>query len=241
NTTPPEDIGSSCHWVLGDGTSLDDCGAVAHVYQDPGWYPVQLTVTTPAGCTDALFVPKMILVEEAPQADFLISPDPGTVGNSTIFFTGLDEGNVSYGWTLDSVQHGHGIKDQQWFNDVLSSTHTICLDVHDRYGCADTVCQQFEIVVPAIFYSNAFTPDGDGINDKYYPSVRDVVPGEHLFQVFDRWGEVIFTSTTPNEGWDGTFKGGSILPQGVYVWRLETLPMYAADKVEVFGSVTLIK
>lgn len=240
NTTPSEDIGATCIWQLGDGTTVADCDSLTHVYAEPGHYPVQLTVTTPLGCTDLLFRPSVVFVEEAPLADFLISPNPGSVGNSTIFFTALDEDNVHYGWVLDGVPHGIGPRDHQWFNDVLGSDHEICLNVTDRYGCVDTLCQAFEVVVPSIFTPNAFTPDGDGLNDKYYPQVLDVVPGAHLFQVFDRWGEIIFSSTDPTEGWDGTY-GGQAAPQGVYVWRLETLPMYSADKVELFGSVTLIK
>ncbi len=242
NTTPAEDVGATCQWDLGDGDVAAACDQVEHLYMDPGWYPVRLTVTSPAGCTNFLLDHHAILVEEAPQATFLTSPDPGTVGNSTLFFSALDLDNSYYGWTLDGVALSTGPNAQQWFTDVLGSTHDICLDVADRYGCVDTLCQEVSIVVPSIFYPNAFTPDGDGLNDKYMPRVLDVVAKEHLFQVFDRWGEVIFTTTDPTEGWDGSLGGGgSILPQGVYVWRLETLPMYAAEKVEVFGSVTLIK
>ena len=240
NTTPLGDVGGNCVWQLGDGSTVVDCDSLQHLYLEPGWYPVRLTVTSPLGCTDFLFRTHMILVEEAPTAAFFISPNPGTVDNSTIYFTADDTDNAQYEWNLDGLQLGNAIHAHQWFNDVLGSDHEICLNVMDRYGCADTLCQEVSIVVPAIWSPNAFTPDGDGLNDKYIPRLFDMVPSEHLFQVFDRWGELIFSTTDPVEGWDGAV-GGSIAPQGVYVWRMETLPMYAADKLELFGTVTLIK
>jgi len=240
NDTPPEDVGATCIWQLGDGTIEAECGTLTHTFQNPGSYSVQLTVTSPQGCTNVLTRSNVVLVEKAPEATFLISPNPGFVGNSTIFFTALDEGNAHYAWALDGFHHNVGDRTQQWFTDAMGSEHEMCLAVLDRYGCADTLCQPFSIVVPAIFYPNAFTPDNDGLNDKYYPLLLDVVREEHEFQVFNRWGEMIFRSTDPNEGWDGT-AGGQQVPQGVYVWRLEGLPMYSADKMELFGTVTLIR
>ncbi|MBK7946130.1 MAG: gliding motility-associated C-terminal domain-containing protein [Flavobacteriales bacterium] len=240
NDTPPEDVGATCIWQLGDGTITAECDTLAHTFQNPGSYSVQLSVTSPDGCTHVRTQYNFVLVEKAPEAAFLISPNPGHVGNSTIFFTALDEDNVHYTWTLDGQHHSVGNRAQQWFSDALGSDHEICLAVADRYACTDTVCLPFSIVVPAIFHPNAFTPDNDGLNDKFYPRVLDVVREEHVFQVFNRWGELIFRSTEPSEGWDGT-AGGQQVPQGVYVWRLEGLPMYSADKVELFGTVTLIR
>ena len=85
---------------------------------------------------------------------------------------------------------------------------------------------------------------------KIQAQLKKDILGEEVYKRFpwahyDCGGSTTFalpTTTDPTEGWDGSLGGGgSILPQGVYVWRLETLPMYAAEKVEVFGSVTLIK
>ena len=90
--------------------------------------------------------------------------------------------------------------------------------------------------------ANAFTPDGDGLNDKYFPRLPGAPSAEHLFQVYDRWGQVLFTTTNPTEGWDGRpTGGGDVLPQGVYAWRLETRAPGASEKQQILGSVTLIR
>ncbi|HMC97214.1 MAG TPA: gliding motility-associated C-terminal domain-containing protein, partial [Flavobacteriales bacterium] len=242
NTTPLADVGSPCVWHFGDGTSEVGCSSVAHTYAEPGSYPVQLTITSPDGCTDFLFRPDAVLVEPAPQATFFFSPNPGTEGNTTVVFDAEDPHAVHFEWTVDGVHFGQDRNVQRWFNDVLGAEYNVCLSVLDRYHCADTICQIVPVVIPSIFIPNAFTPDGDGLNDKFFPNVLDVVREEHLLQVFDRWGELIFSSTDPGEGWDGHFKdGGEMLPQGVYVWRLTTLSTATADKLEMIGSVTLLR
>ncbi len=241
NTTPVEYLGV-CQWAFGDGSALESCDDVSHWYENPGSYAVGLTVTTPEGCTDDLFVPGSVLVEPAPQATFFYSPDPGTEGNSTIYFTADDPHAILFEWTASGVPIGNTYQVYHTFPDIFSEDHEVCLRVVDQYGCEDVQCQMVPIVVPMIAVPNAFTPDGDGVNDVFLPVTIDVDLNEHLFEVYDRWGQLVFRSTAVGEGWDGRHMGGGeILPQGVYVWRLTALPLHTSDKVERQGTVTLIK
>lgn len=93
---------------------------------------------------------------------------------------------------------------------------------------------------PVVLAPTAFTPDGDGLNDKFFPHLIGMDLGLSRFRVFDRWGRELFASQG-QEGWDGTWGSGTTMPQGVYVWHLEAWPMGAADKLEMAGSVTLIR
>lgn len=69
-----------------------------------------------------------------------------------------------------------------------------------------------------------------------------VVPEEYEFQVFDRWGRVIFETRDTAEGWNGRHgNDGAIVPEGSYVWKVTARPVHAADKKEYFGTVTLLK
>jgi gliding motility-associated-like protein len=242
NTTPPQYAGGECTWNFGDGSSGPGCGTVTHWYQDPGVYSVTLTVTTPEGCTDDLFMPGLILVEAPPEAVFLFSPNPGTELNNTIRFFNEDPRAILFEWTVDGVPFGAERNAEYTFNNVIGDEYEVCLRVEDRYGCEDSHCRIVPIVIPTIFVPNAFTPDGDGLNDVFRPVFVDVDPEHHELMIFDRWGDLVFRTTDPNEGWDGRHRrGGPILPQGVYVWRLTTLPRYTADKVERTGTVTLLK
>ncbi|MBP6391701.1 MAG: gliding motility-associated C-terminal domain-containing protein [Flavobacteriales bacterium] len=111
-------------------------------------------------------------------------------------------------------------------------------------GCAiaiDTILVLLAECGPYIHVPNAFTPDGDGINDLFVPSVEGVLQN-YALDIFDRWGERIFSSTVPNQTWDGTH-GGSPVPDGVYSWTL-TYKARNRDGVQqdrLIGHVTLLR
>ncbi|MDF9795851.1 gliding motility-associated-like protein [Catalinimonas alkaloidigena] len=71
-----------------------------------------------------------------------------------------------------------------------------------------------------VFFPNAFTPNGDGLNDifVYKAELLETVQ----FQVYNRWGELLFSTTDIGEGWDGTYKGG-LAPQGTYMYVLQVV------------------
>ncbi|MCB0794299.1 MAG: gliding motility-associated C-terminal domain-containing protein [Flavobacteriales bacterium] len=242
NLTDPIFLGNDCVWDLGDGTVTNDCAFVDHLYEDPGWFTVTLTVTTPFGCVDHLTVPGAVLVDPAPQATFSFAPDPGTEGNSNIFFAGDDPEAVQFNWDFAGLSTDSGRYVYHEFPDVFGGEYEVCLAVSDRYGCVDTLCKVVPIVVPNIFAPTAFTPDGDGLNDHFFPIIRDMVIEDHELSIYDRWGQLVYVTTDINEGWDGThLGGGEILPVGVYVWRLVERPMFTAEKQEYFGHVQLLK
>ncbi len=70
-----------------------------------------------------------------------------------------------------------------------------------------------------IYVPNAFSPNGDGFNDVFFPFFSGCDITNYRFTVFSRWGEKVFDSETPGEGWNGDFKG-KIMPSGVFVWQL---------------------
>ena len=77
-------------------------------------------------------------------------------------------------------------------------------------------CVYFEVYVP-----NAFSPNGDGINDILRPMLSSQVQiSNYNFRVYDRWGTEVFTSASMDEGWDGMLKSLP-LPMGVYIYFVE--------------------
>jgi gliding motility-associated-like protein len=89
----------------------------------------------------------------------------------------------------------------------------------------------------AIYVPNAFTPNGDGKNDLIY--VRSQSIKTLKFYVYSQWGELLFSSTDLNAGWDGTYKGAKE-PVGVYVYYL-TAQMLNGNEVSKKGTITLLK
>ncbi|HQZ43779.1 MAG TPA: gliding motility-associated C-terminal domain-containing protein, partial [Flavobacteriales bacterium] len=89
---------------------------------------------------------------------------------------------------------------------------------------------------------NAFTPDGNDINEEFMPSVLGAAPESFTFAIFDRWGNKVFSTNEIGQGWNGGMNNnGKLLPQDVYVWRLTARDQFSSESVEHFGSVTLLK
>ena len=74
---------------------------------------------------------------------------------------------------------------------------------------------------PDIYVPTGFTPDHDGKNDKFTP-VPIGIKNYNYFRVFNRWGQMIFSTTKQNDGWDGTIAGKE-QPAEVYVWLIEAV------------------
>ncbi len=69
-----------------------------------------------------------------------------------------------------------------------------------------------------LFYANAFTPNGDKLNDTFTISGQFIV--KMNLKIFDRWGAMIFY-TEKNEPWDGRAEGGKLLQEGPYIWKVD--------------------
>jgi gliding motility-associated-like protein len=87
-------------------------------------------------------------------------------------------------------------------------------------GCGPSDCQKVTVVVSQeydIYAPDAFTPNGDGLNDRFFlVSPADLY--EFRLQVFDRWGQLLFESNDVFQGWDGRING-TLSPPGVYAWK----------------------
>ncbi|RMF27506.1 MAG: hypothetical protein D6765_07440 [Bacteroidetes bacterium] len=130
---------------------------------------------------------------------------------------------------------------------LVQPTHTtrIQVIVEDLNGC--TAQDELLLVVDRsrpVFIPNVFSPDGDGINDRFYVFGGRSVVRIHALRIFDRWGEPVFEKldmlpNDPGEGWDGTYRGQE-LDQGVYTWFAEI--EFLDGEVELFkGDVLLIR
>jgi gliding motility-associated-like protein len=93
-----------------------------------------------------------------------------------------------------------------------------------------------------IYYvPNTFTPNGDEHNNVFNPVfVCGYDPLEYRFDVYDRWGEIVFTSLDAQKGWDGTYHG---LPakEGVFGWKLEYKAENTTEKKVITGHANLLR
>ena len=139
-------------------------------------------------------------------------------------------------WTVNGVTEvsapafNHTFKDTGWQNiHLLALTQDSCIiDTNFRLY----VTHPYDLLMP-----NAFTPNGDGLNDQFGPIFRVGEKKSYTLQVFSRWGELIFMGK--NQPWSGTVKGKPAV-QGIYTFRIITTDGYGVER-EKFGRISLIR
>ncbi|GAB2822017.1 T9SS type B sorting domain-containing protein [Ferruginibacter profundus] len=114
------------------------------------------------------------------------------------------------------------------------------LIVTNNLGCKDTAVETIKVVGNCyIAVPNAFTPNQDGINDYLYPlnayKARDLI-----FKVYNRFGQLIFSTTDWTNKWDGTFKGQGA-DAATYVWLLQYTNIDTGKRIEQKGTTILIR
>jgi gliding motility-associated-like protein len=146
-------------------------------------------------------------------------------------------GGISYSWfPSELVQNPEGAIT----NAAPLFTTNYSVMVTDINGCIayDTVLVSVEanskIIVPT-----AFSPDGNGVNDIFRISKTLNIERLITFEVYDRWGILIFSTTDIKSGWDGTYNN-SEQPIGSYTWLVKALD-YDGGNVTRTGIVTLLR
>jgi len=180
----------------------------------------------------------------------LISPLPDTilvdVGEVISLDPGFDQMSIdSFEWNANPQILNPG----DFIVEVLpieSGLYTLTVYVESCEYQLDIYLenQNLEIEIPDIYIPNVFTPNGDGDNDEFYPQSTTSNLVEIIeFSIYDRWGNLIFTSDStdlndPSIIWDGRFKGTKVNP-GVYVYKLEYVDDQGSSRM--VGSVTVLE
>ena len=124
-------------------------------------------------------------------------------------------------------------------NPTETTTYTV--EAFNSLGCntIDSLTIYFtKTGVSNIYLPNAFTPNGDGHNDIFMVEALGAAKIKH-FSIFNRWGQMVFSTDDIAKGWDGTFNGVA-QPAGTYVWQVQTSDPCVASPFKK-GQVTLIR
>lgn len=243
NTTDPV-FTNTCAWTFGDGGSATTCDPV-HVYADPGVYTVSLDVISPQNCQGDTTYPDLITVFDHPVSEFTFGPQPTDYFNTYISFVDASSIDaIQWNWSFGTGASLGTSTDEfpaLHFPSEDLGTYPVQLVVTNVHTCTDTVTH--EVVIDgyyAVYVPNTFTPDGDGVNDLWRPMIKDQIFKDYQLRLFDRWGQEIWATADPNEGWDGKL-GGEFAMTGVYAWRLDTRDLIAGFRHEYYGHVNLLK
>ena len=199
-----------------DVTPLDLTTYTVNVYEECGLFSTA-EVSIDVEPTTAHIVVTNLGVDDW-QFDAATYPDP------EFYFWDLGDGTKV---STQQVRHSYNDMEDHWVHLEMVSVN----------GCR---AEDSLYVVPPgqLYFPNAFTPDGDGVNEVFGPVSHAITDFE--MSVFDRWGELIFTTTADQYTWDGRVNGGTPAPTGVYVFKYRAEGHYFPS-TEGYGHVTLIK
>jgi len=112
--------------------------------------------------------------------------------------------------------------------------------VSNDIGCFanDTILVRLFRLTPGFYVPNAFTPNGDGNNDIFRP-IAIGMKSIDVFRVYNRWGQLVYSGSGNEVGWDGRF-GGRPQEAATFVWYAEGVD-YLNNKIKKKGTVILIR
>lgn len=234
-TSPDIHFGGDTSLCMGDSLLLDGPPSFDSYQWSTGETTQQIAVHTPGtyslsavyhnGCTSRDTIQLISLFDPQPQ----LNKDPALCTGTTRI---LDPGDQFAGYLWNDGSTGNTLQ--------ITAPGDYWVKVTDQHGCVayDSIRIHQQACPLGFHVPHAFTPNADGHNDLFKPIVYGNIKSLY-FAVYGRWGEKIFETQIPNQGWDGTVHGAPA-PAGVYVWycryQLEGQPA-GSDK----GTVVLVR
>ncbi|MCW3126676.1 MAG: hypothetical protein JWO03_2334 [Bacteroidetes bacterium] len=208
--------GATYHWQDGSVTQA----ITAHTTDN---YEVSVTRN---GCTGT----------DAVRVTFINAPVPFSLGADTTICNGyplLLEAYQPYVysyWNTGSTQS---------YIHVEQSGIYVVVDSNICGRQTDSITVTVEFCTCKVIIPTAFSPNADGLNDTY-GAIAPCIPTNFIFRIFDRWGELLFTSNYIKDRWDGTYQNRGC-PLGVYVYTLQYTDIYTNISYFQSGNVTLMR
>jgi gliding motility-associated-like protein len=242
NQTNPAMTGNLT-WNISNGQTFNNMDQVVTDTMSDGFYDVQLIVTSPNGCIDSVTWNDYLVSKPKPEADFRFSPTIIKMFNTQVHFTNYTLNAVNYEWFIDQGNPAYSNLDSPstLFPDGVTGNYEVTLIAESDFGCLDTTKQTVIVYPEVLIYApNTFTPDGDEHNQDWGIYIEGIDPYDFTLLIFNRWGEVIWESHDPKGRWDGTYNG-TVLKEGIYIWKIETKDLLNDGKYEFKGFINIIR
>lgn len=179
-----------------------------------------------------------VSIRQNPIADFTYAPQNPYVG-TPISFT--DKSIVGAVWHWDFGNGGSSSIQNPVFTYIEPGEYPVTLFLENDLGCMDTVTYSVSVIQPGeipVFIPNIFSPNNDGTHDEL---ILDIGSYQfEYFEIFDRWGKLMFQTEDPSLKWRGNNRNGAISPVGTYYYVLK-LKDFQARPVIKKGNITLIR
>jgi gliding motility-associated-like protein len=227
-------VGNSFTWT--PSSSLDNPGILNPVASPASSTSYILTVYDIIGCPKPKF--DTVVVTVLPKVNAFAGRDTAVVVGQPLQFNA--SGGVEYLWSPGTDLDRNNIPDPVGIYSGNFDSIIYKVVVRNEAGCTDSADIRVRIfrTNPQIFVPTAFTPNGDGLNDYFRPIAVGISRFDY-FRVYNRWGQLVFSTTSTEIGWDGRISGKE---QGsaTFVWVVRGTD-FTGKLVFAKGTVTLIR
>lgn len=147
---------------------------------------------------------------------------------------------VDWHWSM-----GDGASSEEWQPTHVydePGNYRVVFTVKDEHQCEDSLALVYVIrEIPTIYLPSAFVPESDIAENQVFKPIGNEISDENYeMLVYDRWGERVFISRNPQDGWDGCLKSGALAPQGVYAYQIRFQDMEGRPN-STHGTVLLLR
>jgi len=221
--------------------TFDLYGDSVRVYPDySARYPV--TLYYPNGCIvdTALYVNVNKIKADAGPDRWIHDGAATTLGGP---LTTLGE-NYTYNWSpfqylSDSTVPFPVAQPPYDYTYYLTVSESTIIALGDTIHCVSKDTVVVHLDCGSIYLPNAFAPNSPSTVINRYTILNQEIAKLNSFQIFDRWGVLVFETTDPTQGWDGTYSGKPA-PVGVYVWQVDAFCL-SGKEFKKSGNVTLVR
>ena len=189
-------------------------------------------------CSDT--AKQTIVPENFLAIDFAVVPDNCPL--EPIKFTGLAKGKiVAHHWSFGEGSSSGEESPEHFYQQPMREVDlAVQYEVTDSFGCKKSITKPIKIYSSCTVYvPNAFTPNGDGLND-VFRIANGVKTEKFNLKIFNRWGHLVFETKNWKQGWDGRYKE-QLQATGTFIWLMQYTDTRSNKAVEKKGSMTLIR
>ena len=219
-------------------------------------HPEETTIYTMRGYgASGCYAERTIRIQVVPFPEAAISFSPAyvDVDNPVLSLRDISQWGTSSSWTISDGTTSDARSFSHRFNDVSGQDVQIYLTTFNEVGCSDTTSVIVPIELFSVWVPSGFTPDGDGVNDRFFFRSTNRLEDVKL-EVYNRWGERVYlfeddyldcssldSQALENKyGWDGQ-KSGVNVPIGTYVWRLSYKRLGNKRVYDRSGTINIIR
>jgi gliding motility-associated-like protein len=218
--TLTEDFNEKVIWDLGNGETVMSSipGLLKYTFHEKGYYEIKAFFPNHNVYSESV----NLVVNPRPDASFEPKENLERGMVPVVYLASNTGGELAYSWNLGdgTMLTGEGVSHTY----TKAGDYEISLRVVNKYGCQwinyrrYTQEKEFNLLAP-----NSFSPNGDGVNDMWYPVALTSGYFSYQLSVYDRNSNLVFESSDPQNQFDGRVDG-TLAPSGeIFIWKATTL------------------